>query len=177
MSSSDVILALCQISVIAGGVEEGKYKGKLHLQIALEWWDDEGLAQPTISKHIRATIQPLLDGLLDTEENETWPLKIKAIPKVKGVRAKGGWFYQVAYTQKDRIYDHCRTFHTGVDAAGATKLGTFCVTEFWAEALSLYLRTRLYSISSEAVVVEKGILKMNSEEINWSADPSNVALW
>ena len=40
-----------------------------------------------------------------------------------------------------------------------------------------YLRTRLYSISSEAVVVEKGILKMNSEEINWSADPSNVALW
>jgi hypothetical protein len=57
---------------------------------------------------------------LDTEENETWPLKIKAIPKVKGVRAKGGWFYQVAYTQKDRIYDHCRTFHTGVDAAGAT---------------------------------------------------------
>lgn len=35
----------------------------------------------------------------------------------------------------------------------------------------------LYSISSEAVVVEKGILKMNSEEINWSADPSNVALW
>lgn len=119
-------------------MEEGKYKGKLHLQIALEWWDDEGLAQPTISKHIRATIQPLLDGLLDTEENETWPLKIKAIPKVKGVRAKGGWFYQVAYTQKDRIYDHCRTFHTGVDAAGATKLGTFCVTEFWAEALSLF---------------------------------------
>ena len=118
LPSSDVILALCQISVIAGGVEEGKYKGKLHLQIALEWWDDEGLAQPTISKHIRATIQPLLDGLLDPDENETWPLKIKAIPKVKGVRAKGGWFYQVAYTQKDRIYDHCRTFHTGVDAAG-----------------------------------------------------------
>jgi hypothetical protein len=102
LSSSDVILALCQISVIAGGVEEGKYKGKLHLQIALEWWDDEGLAQPTISKHIRATIQPLLDGLLDTEENETWPLKIKAIPKVKGVRAKGGWFYQVAYTPSSK---------------------------------------------------------------------------
>ena len=119
-------------------MEEGKFKGKLHLQIAIEWWDDEGLAQPTISKHIRAMIQPLLDGLLDTEENETWPLKIKAIPKVKGVRAKGGWFYQVAYTQKDRIYDHCRTFHTGVDVAGATKLGTYCVTEFWAEALSLF---------------------------------------
>ena len=40
-----------------------------------------------------------------------------------------------------------------------------------------YLRTRLYLISSEAVIIDKGILKMNSEEINWSANPSNVALW
>ena len=40
-----------------------------------------------------------------------------------------------------------------------------------------YLRTRLYLISSEAVIIDKGILKMNLEEINWSANPSNVALW
>jgi hypothetical protein len=132
------LLPYVQISVIAGGVEEGKFKGKLHLQVAVEWWDDEGLAQPTISKHIRASLQPLLDGLLDTDEGETWPLKIKAVPKVKGVRAKGGWFYQLAYTQKDRMYDYCRTFHTGVDIDGATKLGTYCVNEIWAEALTLF---------------------------------------
>ena len=131
-------MLLSQISVIAGGVEEGKYKGKLHLQVAVEWWDDEGLAQPTIYKHIRKTFQPLLDELLVAEESETWPLKIKSIPKVKGVRSKGGWFYQLAYTQKDSPYDHCRTFHTGVDVAGATKLGTYCVDEVWAEALTLF---------------------------------------
>ena len=63
-----------RVSIMAGGTEEGKYKGKLHLQLALEWWDDEGLSQATISKHVRAVVQPMLDGLIDMEQGETWPL-------------------------------------------------------------------------------------------------------
>ena len=131
-------LIVLQVSVIAAGTEEGKFQGKLHLQVALEWWDDEGLSQPSVSKHIRTAIQPMLDRLIDGDEGESWPLKVKAIPKVKGVRAKGGWFYQLAYTQKDSHYDHCRTFHLGVNMADATKLGTYCVDDIWVEALTLF---------------------------------------
>ena len=78
-----------------------------------------------------------MSALVLKDDGETWPLAVKLVASV-GDRAKGGWFYACAYTQKDAPFDHCRTFHVGVDAAGAKALGVDCLNDIWAECLAIF---------------------------------------
>ena len=61
-----------------------------------------------MKKHLREELQPLLDGLIKTDDGESWPLLLKPIPRVGDERAKGGWFYQLVYPTKDFGLDHCK---------------------------------------------------------------------